>query len=189
MLYKSQHETLRRSIRLVIADEQTNMLELIKKIINHHIQYFEQLESMKIYVENIYKAKRLFEIDQLRFPSASEDVNFDIIIEQQELLKSLQMDSHMFRGESESLMAECGKFTPVKLDAEEFEGSQHEEIKFPTEYATAQKDCNSPEQRSLLIIDSEASIEHLQVSLQNCNIQSSELKLLKVIGRGSSCEV
>ena len=86
-------------------------------------------------------------------------------------------------------MAECGKFTPVKLDAEEFEGSQHEEIKFPTEYATAQKDCNSPEQRSLLIIDSEASIEHLQVSLQNCNIQSSELKLLKVIGRGSSCEV
>ena len=187
---KTQHEQLRRFIRVSIAEEQAHMLEFMHTHIERYHLLPEFANLIEIYSGNLCKAKKLFELDQLAFPM----INFEAqnVFDENNKFGSLNFNPILRQKRSNSSYALEGKFTPVNLDLIDSDRNEGIVEKFPTIYVTANKGSNLGISNILFSMEDESpeiSIKNIQSHMNDWLIKSTELKYIKPIGNGSSCEV
>ena len=191
LLIKTQHEHLRRFIRVIIAEEQAHLLELMHTQIElyHNLALFSNIG--KVYNDSLYRAKYLFEQDQLAFPMIALEERPQNIFEENYRQRSFSINSRNMSQNSFSSQIEEGKFTPVNLDLVEIQLSSMQD-RPPTIYATAKKDsfCAEPSDMCFIVAENSGMpLGQLRAKLHKWIINPADLKYIKPIGNGSSAEV
>jgi serine/threonine protein kinase len=186
---KAQHEGIRRFVRLIIAEEQTHLLEFMHTQIEKYQSLPEFSNIINVYFDNLVKSKDLFEKDQIVFPMVSINQSSQQMLEENYKIRSMSFHSIPISKKSYSSRNEEKKFTPIDLDLVEIKLQERS----PTIYETAQKNSFSLDQNDLLDLDSQDNInllaKKIDKKLKNWIIPLSKIKFIKPIGNGSSCEV
>jgi len=158
----------------------------------HSLPVFANL--VKVYSRSLSRTQKLFEEDHLAFPAISVHSNCENLFEENNQMHSISFLSGSLSQRSNRAESFQGKFTPVDLDCESAKDQQDKSVERPaTVYATASNQVHASDHPSILI---NAGGEHLSLVIQeiddhkeNWQIKPEELKFIKPIGNGSSCEV
>ena len=168
------HNDLLRFVRKVLAEEQNHLLELIKTLIQVNPEIFESLGLNSVSAQLLEKAKNVFKIDSLILNSNLE-VNEEILISENfRSERALQASERKFSSNEV-------KFSPVQLEEDEKEALKSQNFQVSSEKSS--ENFNSDP------VDYEVQLKRISEKFANWNINLNELTLLKVIGKGGSCEV
>ena len=170
-----------RTIRLAIIEEQVNLCSLVHNKLMKVQPGLPAKALVDNFCNNAAQAKSLFRQDQVEFPELGPDVQQMNILDDASVAKSIPrpraLPPRIKREPSQ-------KFTPILID-------EIEEERPPTVYATPNRSNSfaSFSSRSLDFERSDLLPQSVNKKLKSSTINPKELKMLKEIGKGSSCEV
>lgn len=195
LLKIAHHKELNRFIRLIIGEEQANLHKLMHMTIENFQNDQELSSIVRIYCNNLCQAKEFFKQDQIEFPMFFPEQQPLNILDDADVQRSFSFVSSNEVKHPYNSRRKNG-FAPVDLDLIEKSSSViqivEKKSRPPTEYGTARKDFSSANSVHVPNLPKKPSIDpifKLRPYLTNYIVAYNELKFLRQIGSGSSCEV